>query len=456
RIGRVWDKAVAHLHAAGRQAAARSAHHEAVVCFEQSLDALRLLPADRDALGRELDLRIDLRQTLYPLGRFADLRDHLREAERLAETLEDPLRLGQISPYVSNYACITGDLPRALASGQRALALAEGIGDRRLVVEANLRLGQVHWNLGRYQDALKFFRAAAEPEVAAPQVDFRGRAGELGLAELGLYWMAAPLAELGQFKEALAAAGRALDFATRIERPFPLAGALASIGLVHLYQGRLDEAERTLTRGLDVCRRWEVPVHRPWLTATLGYTYAYSGRGTQGVALLQEAVAEAGKTGHVASQSWRLAWLSEASVFAGRPDDASMWADRALEQARRHGERGHEAWALRAQAEVASARRPPARDARERYEKALALASTLGMRPLEARCQLGLALLHRATGRHGQARAAMGRASKRLRSMGMEFWLTRARAPRRAAKLAPGRPVRPARSPDRGRHKRNR
>src|SRR5262249_45802867 len=63
RIGRVWDKAVAHLHTAGRQAAARSAHHEAVACFEEGLSALRLLPASRDALGRELDLRIDLRQT---------------------------------------------------------------------------------------------------------------------------------------------------------------------------------------------------------------------------------------------------------------------------------------------------------------------------------------------------------------------------------------------------------
>jgi tetratricopeptide (TPR) repeat protein len=440
RIGRVWDKAVAHLHAAGRQAAARSAYHEAVVCFEESLNALRLLPASRDAVSRELNLRMDLRQTLYPLGRFADLRDHLREAERLAETLDDPLRLGQVSAYVSNYAWVTGDLPRALASGRRALALAEGLADRRLVVEANLRLGQVHWNLGRYRDALTFFRTAAEPDVAAPPVDSRGGTSELGLAELGLYWIAPPLAELGQFEEALAAAGRALEFVTRIERPFPLAGALASIGLVYLYQGRLDEADQTLTRGLEVCRRWEVPVHRPWLAATLGYTYVHAGQVTEGLALLHEAVAEAEKAGHVASQSWRLAWLSEASIFAGRPDDASMWADRALEQARHRGERGHEAWALRAQAEVASARTPPARDAaRERYEEALALAETLGMRPLEARCHLGLAVLHQATGRRRQARAAMDRAIKRLRSMGMEFWLARARASGRAAKSAPGR-----------------
>jgi hypothetical protein len=88
-----------------------------------------------------------------PLGRLADLRDHLREAQRLAETLEDRLRLGQVSAYISNHAWITGDLPRALASGRRALALAEALADRGLAVEANLRLGQVHWSLGQYREA---------------------------------------------------------------------------------------------------------------------------------------------------------------------------------------------------------------------------------------------------------------------------------------------------------------
>ena len=87
---------------------------------------LRQLPRGRETLDRDLDIRIDLVQSLYPLGRVADLRDYLLEAERLAEMLEDRLRLARVSAYISNQASITGDLPRALASGQRALALAEG------------------------------------------------------------------------------------------------------------------------------------------------------------------------------------------------------------------------------------------------------------------------------------------------------------------------------------------
>ena len=96
-MGEVWDKAVAHLHAAGRQAAARSAHHEGLACFEAALATRCATSGEPRALEQDLDLRIDLRQSLYPLGRFADWRDHLREAERLAETLDDQPRLGTVS-----------------------------------------------------------------------------------------------------------------------------------------------------------------------------------------------------------------------------------------------------------------------------------------------------------------------------------------------------------------------
>ena len=429
RQGEVWDKAAAHLHTAGRQAGARSAHGEAVACFEEGLSALGHLPASRERLGRELDLRIDLAQALYPLGHLADLREHLGEAERLAQTLEDRLRLARVSAYISNHAWITGDLPRALASGQQALALAEELADHRLTIESNLRLGQVCWRLGQYREAVTRFEKAAESPIAAAPPSVARPSAELGLAELNLYWIVAPLTELGRFEEALAAARRALEFATRIDHPFPLAGAFASVGLVHLYQGRLDEAAAHLARGLDVCRRSEVPVHRPWLAATLGYTYALSGQVSEGQSLLREAIDEAEKSGQVAGQAWRLAWLAETGLLAGDLDDAAMWADQALAQSRQRGERGHEAWALRTTAEVTSARESSAgHAARERYQEALALARTLEMRPLEARCHLGLAALHHAAGRRTEARAALTRARVQLRAMRMEFWLIRAEA----------------------------
>src|SRR6266542_1281178 len=68
RQGEVWDKAVRYLRQAGTKAFLRSANREAVTCFEQALEALRRLPEDPDAIAESLDLRLDLRTALHPLG----------------------------------------------------------------------------------------------------------------------------------------------------------------------------------------------------------------------------------------------------------------------------------------------------------------------------------------------------------------------------------------------------
>ena len=96
RNGEAWEKSAAFLHLAGRQAALRSAHAQAVACFEEALDALRRLPASAEVDDRDLDIRIELRQSLYPMGRFADLIRHLREGKRIAEKLDAGPRLARV------------------------------------------------------------------------------------------------------------------------------------------------------------------------------------------------------------------------------------------------------------------------------------------------------------------------------------------------------------------------
>src|SRR4030095_5446452 len=164
------------------------------------------------------------------------------------------------------------------------------------------------WSLGRYREAVRFFERcgpAVEPPAAAARYGPSGWPTEFGLAELSLYYIAAPLTELGRFDEALTAAQRALEFARRIDRPFALAGSFAAIGRAHLYRGRFGEAAAALTRGLEVCRRWEFSVHRPWLAAALGHTYALVGRVSKGLSILRGAVDEAERLGNVGGQAWR-------------------------------------------------------------------------------------------------------------------------------------------------------
>ena len=61
--------------------------------------ALQHLPERRDLCEQAIDLRFDLRGALTPLGEFGRVLDYLREAETLAETLDDQQRLGRVSAY---------------------------------------------------------------------------------------------------------------------------------------------------------------------------------------------------------------------------------------------------------------------------------------------------------------------------------------------------------------------
>jgi predicted ATPase len=86
--GEMWEKAVTYLRQAGAKALDRSAYREAVTGFEQALAALHPLLDTRQKIERAIDLRLDLRQALFPLNELATVWGHLQEAEGLDRTLD--------------------------------------------------------------------------------------------------------------------------------------------------------------------------------------------------------------------------------------------------------------------------------------------------------------------------------------------------------------------------------
>ena len=126
---------------------------------------------------------------------------------------------------------------------------------------------------------------------------------------------------------------------------------------------------------------------------------------------------------------WSVACLAEAYLLTGRLADALELAERAVGLAREQKERGYEAWALRVLGDIASRRGPTETDQAETsYRQAIALATTLGMRPLLAHCHLGLGRLHRRTGDRATAEDHVARATALFREMDMRSWLAQAEA----------------------------
>src|SRR5215467_1345003 len=101
--GEIWDKAVSYSREAGSKAMGRFACREAVTFFDRALSSLERIPTSRQIVQQTIDLRLDLRNALFPLEEFERLLENLRTAESLAEGLGDQRRLGRISGYLAHY-----------------------------------------------------------------------------------------------------------------------------------------------------------------------------------------------------------------------------------------------------------------------------------------------------------------------------------------------------------------
>ncbi len=425
--GEVWDKAATYLRRAGARATARSAYGEAVHCLEQALQALAHLPESRDTTALAIDLRLDLRTALTPLGHYREILALLREAEKLAGDLHDDRRLGHVVADTSARLRNIGDHAGALEAGRRACAIAARLGDRDLQFETSYRLAQAHFAVGDFVRSVDLLRQTLGTFGDGPMPE----ASRLPayLAAWPRAWLALGLANLGQFAEAIALGEDAVRVADSADHPHSLIEARAALGRVHLARGELERATALFESGLVPSRDWNI-----WdssVFSSLGYAHVLAGRLDDGLPLLQEAV-ERGQSidalgiGH----AMRLSRLAEGYLLAGRLDEARARARQALGLATTQGERGNAAYAQWLLGEIASlGERPEPEDARRWLREALALASELHMRPLIAHCHHGLGKLGRRID-EPQAREHLATATAMYREMGMTYWLEKATAER--------------------------
>ena len=126
------SEAIGYWLKAGRLARARSANREAVRSFERARSLLETLPESRSTLEQGFDVRLELRPVLLQLGRSARMLECLREAEALADRLNDDHRRGRVYAFMTVVHSLAGEVNQALAAGSRALEIAGRLDDLRL------------------------------------------------------------------------------------------------------------------------------------------------------------------------------------------------------------------------------------------------------------------------------------------------------------------------------------
>ena len=425
--GEVWDKALAYCRQAGERALARSAYREAVGYFEQALSALPHLLETRETLEQAIDLRLALRSALLPSGDSGRILVYLREAEALALALDEPRRLGHISGFLSVHFRNMGTYDQAIASAQRALALATAGGDAVVHALANLYLGAAYWAQGDYQRAIDCLRQTV---ASLHGTQRRERLGQVNLPSVqALAFLAACHAELGMFAAGRALGEEGLQIAETVAHPSSLMWASYGIGLLSLCQGDLHKALPLLERAMSICQEADLPLFVPRMAAALGAAYTLGGRVADAVVLLTQVMEQTMATDMAGFQALCSLPLGEAHLLAGRLEDAYALAERTLALARAHQERRNQAYALRLLGEIAAHRDPPeVALAEAHYQQAFALAEEVGMRPLQAHCHLGLGVLYAKTGQREQAADELAAAIELYRAMEMTFWLPQAEA----------------------------
>jgi class 3 adenylate cyclase/tetratricopeptide (TPR) repeat protein len=426
--GELREKAVEYLRQAGQKASARSAASDARVWFEQALVVLEGLPEAKATLEPNFEIRLELRHVLVLLGEVRRGLDHLREAEALAERLNDDHRRGRVCAALIHLHTMLGELDEALVAGNRALEFVARLGDLKLRIQATSYLALVHCHRAEYPRAIELATANRTKLPAGWVHEFFELPTPASVYNRG--WLVTSFTQLGRFAEADECGAEMLQLAESMQQPFTVGFAYHAMAASHMLRGDWARARLHVEHAIAVFRTRNVILVLPSVIAYSACVLAQLGEAREALARLQEGdellELQAARGMTLLLGEAYLA-LARAGLVLGRLDDARRLVDRAVEFSA--GRQGLMAHARHLLGDIAThADNFDAETSEAHYRQALALAEPRGMRPLIAHCHLGLSKLYQRTGRQEQAREHLTTATAMYREMDMIFYLQQAEA----------------------------
>jgi class 3 adenylate cyclase/tetratricopeptide (TPR) repeat protein len=424
--GELREKAVHYLRQAGLKAAERSALPDARAWFEQALGVLEALPESESTLEQGFEIRLELRPVLNQLGEVRRMLEQLREAEALAQKLNDDRRRGRVCALMANIHSQFGELDEALASGTRAMEIAGRLGDLRLRILTTGLFESVHYLRGEYERVVELATDNLASLPADWVYEYFGLTAPPSVYDR--HWLVIGLAQLGRFAEAADHEAEAIRLAESIHHPFTIGVAHFAAGTLHLLEGDWPAARSLIEHGTSALRTGKGVLLLPRMVASSAWVLAQLGEASEALNRLREGeqlLEGFGARGIVGQRGWAYHSLGRACLLLDELDEARRLGDRAVEFSPRHP--GFAAHALHLLGDIAA--HPDRFDAESgegHYRQALALAEPRGMRPLVAHCRLGLGKLYRRTDEREQAQEHLTTAVSMYREMDMRFWLEQA------------------------------
>jgi class 3 adenylate cyclase/tetratricopeptide (TPR) repeat protein len=424
--GELSDKAVTYLRQAGGKAYARSANRESRAYYEQALGILDALPDCTSTLEQAFEIHLELRPVLNQLGEPRRMLERLREAETLAERLNDDPRRGKVCALMTIANSQLGEHDEALASGTRALKIATDLEDLRLRILATTYLELVRYYRGEYESVVEL--ATGNLEALPPEWVHEHLGASAPPSVYDRSWLIQSLAQIGRFADAITYDAEVLHIAEPTRHPFTIGQAHRATVTLYVLMGDWARARSLSEQWIAGVRAGNVVIQLPWAISSSAWILARVGETGDALDRLREGeqlVERQTERKLVATAGWDYHSLGRSSLLLGRLDDAQRLGNQAVEYSSHQF--GNAAHGLHLLGDIAT--HPDRFDAERgeyHYRKALSIAESHGMRPLVAHCYLGIGKVYHRTGKHQEAGEFFNSASAMYRDMNMSFWVKQA------------------------------
>ena len=252
--GEAWERASEYLIRAGDTAARLAALAEARLHYARALDALAHLPPTENNRRSRVDTLIKQVRVSLTADSPEQNMTRMSEAERLVQELPGPdgtpgsdqLRLARVQYWMGHFHYHSNAMPEAIGYFRQVLAVAQKLGDPKLLALASLSIGVALYFQGHFGKAEALFRQAITP------FEQLGNWAEWIRA---VSFHGAALGATGSYEEGLAECQRAVARARDLNSLYGIAFSTLCLSWIYAAAGNLACTKETTRQGIEAAEQ---------------------------------------------------------------------------------------------------------------------------------------------------------------------------------------------------------
>ena len=336
---RDWPRALEHLLQAAENAAARSAHHEAIDLANRGLEALRFLAQAVEYSKQEMKLRVILIASMMAIKGFAS-----EEVEKVNARGRELFWRHGPSPELfymlwslNFYQQFSGEMHSSLEVSYQLMRVAEELKDGGLIMEAHRSIGAVLVLLGRSSEALEHLEKGIALCAAHHNQRDRVFVGFDSKVMLECF-SALALLDLGYPNQSAEKAAAGLALARELDHAQTLVVAEHIAAQLHHLRGEASLAYERAKEAMELADEYGLTVWVTYGLIELGWAVAELGNPRDGIEKMERGLADYEATGAKLRSPYFLGLLADQLNKTGRIEEGLLTITKALHLAERTGE----------------------------------------------------------------------------------------------------------------------